>query len=134
VGRAAEIHTGLSAASGLTICGPAGVGKTVLALVLAQQLKTQFVDAQFFIAMGGLGDQPVTPAQVLTHILRAYLPLERLPDEMEALQTRCRGLLAGQRVLLLLDDAGAAEQVLPLLPLEGVGLLITSQADLALPG
>ncbi len=67
-------------------------------------------------------------------VIHAYRPLERLPEDEQELAGMYRALLAGQRGLLLLDDARDADQVQPLLPPHGWLCLVTSRTHFALPG
>src|SRR5512136_727402 len=60
--------------------GLGGIGKTALGLVIAHQLKARYPDAQFFLDLRGAGDNPVTPLDALTHVVRAYYPTSKLPD------------------------------------------------------
>jgi GTPase SAR1 family protein len=96
--------------------GLGGVGKTALALKLANELTQYYLDAQFFISLQGTSEQPLTAAKAMAHIIRAY-GHKVLPNYTEA---ELRGLyysvLNGKRVLILLDDARDSTQVAPLLP------------------
>jgi DNA-binding SARP family transcriptional activator/tetratricopeptide (TPR) repeat protein len=100
------------------IVGTAGVGKTALALRWAHRLREQFPDGQLHLDLGGFsGAPPVRPADALGQLLRALgVAAHQVPaDEREA-AGRYRTLLADRRVLVVLDNAGSADQVRPLLP------------------
>ena len=118
--------------------GMGGVGKTALALVLADKLKSQFPDGQIFVDMRGTSNNPefppLTPEDAMAQIIRAYNPADRLPENSNELRGLYLSILAGKRVLLLLDNAASGEQVEPLLPPAGCVVLITSRIKFALSG
>jgi tetratricopeptide (TPR) repeat protein len=120
------------------IRGMGGIGKTALALVLADKIKNKFPDGQIFIEMRGTSTNPalppLTPDEAMSHAIRAFSPADKLPENSNELGGLYHSILAGKRVLLLLDNAASAEQVEPLLPPEGCSVLITSRIKFALPG
>ncbi len=127
------------------IRGLGGIGKTALALKLADLIKDRYPDAQFFVNMRGAGEKPLSPAEAMAHVIRAYYPTSKLPDDETELQALYRTVLHNQRALILLDDAKDAQQVTPLLPPVsakrprseaewGCLLLITSRQHFYLPG
>jgi hypothetical protein len=63
--------------------GMGGIGKTALGLVIANKLKERYPDAQIFLDLRGAGDNPVTPLEALTHVVRAFYPTAKLPDNLE---------------------------------------------------
>ena len=115
-----------------------GVGKTALALVLADKIKSKFPDGQIFIEMRGTSRNPdmppLRPDEAMAHVIRAFNPIDKLPENSNELRGLYHSILAGKRVLLLLDNAAGSEQVEPLLPPEGCCVLITSRIKFALPG
>jgi len=52
--------------------GLGGIGKTALALVLAEKLKDRFPDGQLFLNMLGTSKSPLKPDDVMAHIIRSY--------------------------------------------------------------
>ena len=118
--------------------GMGGIGKTALALVLAEKLKDQFPDGQIFIHMRGTSVYPelppVTPTEAMAQVIRAYNPIDRLPGNLIELRGLYLSILAGKCVLLLLDNAKDREQVETLLPPANCAVLITSRTKFALPG
>jgi tetratricopeptide (TPR) repeat protein/predicted phosphodiesterase len=141
-GREDEIRDILSSfEKGATITGlrgMGGVGKTALALVLADRIKIQFPDGQIFLDMRGTSNNPelptLTPEEAMAQVIRAYNPADRLPENSNELRGLYLSILAGKRALLLLDNAASGEQVEPLLPPAGCAILITSRIKFALPG
>jgi hypothetical protein len=113
--------------------GTGGVGKTTLAIHWAHRVQDRFPDGTLYANLRGYGPgEPATPAEVLDGFLRALgCPPEGIPVGLEAQAGLYRSLLAGKRVLIVLDNANAAHQVRPLLP-GGAGclVLITSRASL----
>ena len=127
-----KVKEGGIAISGLQ--GTGGIGKTALALKLAEELASRYPDAQIYLDLKGVSPQPVTPAEAMAHVIRAWHPTANLPESEAELSAIYRSVLRGKRALLLLDNAADAEQVLPLLPPEGCLALVTSRHHFDLPG
>jgi hypothetical protein len=101
------------------ITGTAGAGKTALAVHWAHQVAEAFPDGQLSVNLGGFGpsSSPLTPQDAVRVFLDALgVPADRLPATAEARLGLYRSLLAGKRMLILLDNARDAAQVRPLLP------------------
>jgi DNA-binding SARP family transcriptional activator len=116
------------------IAGLAGVGKTALAIHWGQRVRDQFPDGQLYVNLRGYATTaPMPPIEALARFLPALgAPPDQLPDEVEAGAALYRSMLAGRRVLVLLDNAASSEQVRPLLPgSPGCLALITSRDRLA---
>ena len=112
------------------VAGPAGVGKTALALQWAHRRADRFPDGQLFLDLRGFDQRaPMTPAEALPLLLQGLgHPARDIPVELDAQVALYRSLLAGRRVLLVLDDVGEPDQVRPLLPGDpGCRVLITSR-------
>jgi DNA-binding SARP family transcriptional activator len=102
------------------LAGPAGTGKTALAMVAAEQLGRAFPDGQLYADLRGRSDQPAGTGEVLARLLRGLGVSEdpvRGDDESSA--ALLRSVLADRRVLIVLDDARDTAQVRPLLPGRG---------------
>jgi len=127
-----SVKTGGVTISGLQ--GLGGVGKTALALKLAEQFKPDYPDAQFYLDLRGVTQQPLTPRDAMAYIVRAWHPTAQLPENPEEVAALYRSVLDGKRVLLLMDNARDAEQVAPLIPPAGCLLLVTSRKHFVLPG
>ncbi|MCX5355583.1 BTAD domain-containing putative transcriptional regulator [Streptomyces mirabilis] len=101
------------------IGGAAGIGKTALAVHWAHQVRDRFPDGQLYVNLHGFDHdrQPLEPGEVLELLLRSLgLAASEIPANHEAQGRLYRTLLAGRRLLVLLDNAASAEQVHPLLP------------------
>ncbi|HEY0367918.1 MAG TPA: hypothetical protein VGC73_15705, partial [Pyrinomonadaceae bacterium] len=110
----ASIEIGGVTISGLQ--GMGGIGKTALAFKLVELLKPRYPDAQFFLDLKGASTQPLTVAEALAHVVRAYHPAAKLSDSESELRGLYLSALDGRRALLLMDNAANAEQVEPLIP------------------
>jgi DNA-binding SARP family transcriptional activator/tetratricopeptide (TPR) repeat protein len=115
--------------------GTAGIGKTALAVHWAHRVAPRYPDGQLYANLRGFDPRraPTPPADVLRGFLEALgTPADQVSDEVDALAAQFRTLLAGRRVLLLLDNARDAEQVRPLLPgAGGCVAVVTSRTPLA---
>ncbi|NUT52309.1 MAG: tetratricopeptide repeat protein [Saccharothrix sp.] len=113
--------------------GAAGIGKTSLAVWWAHRVQDRFPDGTLHVNLRGYGPgDPASPAEVLEGFLRALgVRAERIPAGVEALAGAFRSLLAGRRVLIVLDNANSADQVRPLLPgTPGCVVVVTSRESL----
>jgi tetratricopeptide (TPR) repeat protein len=141
-GRAAELKTLTSwleqaaapPGGSMMICaidGTAGVGKTALAVQWAHQVAGQFPDGQLYVDLRGFdpAGAPAAPAEAVRGFLDSLeVPAARIPVSLDAQAALYRTLLAGRRVLVLLDNARDADQVRPLLPGgSGCGVVVTSR-------
>jgi tetratricopeptide (TPR) repeat protein/transcriptional regulator with XRE-family HTH domain len=116
------------------IGGTAGVGKTALALQWAHRVAENFPDGQLYVNLRGYDTgEPRRAADALASFLRSLgMTGADIPAELDERAARYRSLLAGRRVLVLLDNAISAEQVRPLLPgSPGCVTLVTSRDKLA---
>lgn len=114
--------------------GMAGIGKTALAVHAAHRLAARFPDGQIFLPLHGHtpGQRPVEPADALASLLLMIgVPAERIPPGLTARMALWRDRVAGQQLLLVLDDAAGSDQVRPLLPGHDASLvLVTSRRHL----
>ena len=109
------------------ICGRGGVGKTRLAVHVAHRVREEYPDGQLFL--------PLRSAQsgaVLARMLRALgVDGAAIPAETEERAALYRSVLAGRRILIVLDDARDEAQVRPLVPGgAGCAVLVTSRRQL----
>ncbi|MFU8871522.1 BTAD domain-containing putative transcriptional regulator [Micromonospora sp. SL4-19] len=111
------------------VSGTAGVGKTALAVWWAHRVRDAFPDGQLFLDLRGFDAErePVPPGVALAHLLGGLgVDPRAVPDGLDARAALFRSLLAGRDILLVLDNARDAGQVLPLIPSAGT-VLVTSR-------
>jgi DNA-binding SARP family transcriptional activator len=116
----------------LVIGGAPGSGKTTLAAGWARQVAERFPDGQLHVDLRGCDAAAVMPSQALRGFLEAFeVPAGRIPADLDAQAALYRSVLAGRRVLVLLDNARDADQVRPLLPgSPGCVVVVTSRNQL----
>jgi DNA-binding SARP family transcriptional activator/tetratricopeptide (TPR) repeat protein len=116
------------------IGGTAGVGKTALAVHWAHLAAGQFPDGQLYANLHGFGPagRPVRAADAVRGFLASLgLPQDRIPADLDAQAALYRSMLAGKRMLIVLDNAGDEKQVRPLLPgSAGCLVVVTSRRSL----
>jgi len=99
------------------IVGKAGAGKTALALHTAHRLVSNFPGGQLYVSLRGTEAPPTEPGDVLAGFLRALgVSGAAIPTALDERAALYRSLVAGRRMLVLLDDAAHETQVRPLLP------------------
>lgn len=117
----------------VTLAGPPGVGKTTLAVHVAHLLRDRFPDGQLHVDLRGYAlGAPADGVDVLSRFLRALgVPPDEIPPDADEQSTMLRSLLSGRRMLLVLDNASAPDQVRPLLPgTASCRVIVTSRDDL----
>ncbi|HZN20782.1 MAG TPA: tetratricopeptide repeat protein [Micromonosporaceae bacterium] len=134
-GGTAEAGDGAATASVVVVSGTAGVGKTALAVHWAHRVAGRFPDGQVYVNLRGFDPtgSPVAPAQAVRALLDAFsVPPHQIPAGLDAQVALYRSVLAGRRVLVVLDNARDADQVRPLLPgTAGCLTVVTSRNELS---
>lgn len=103
----------------VTIDGMAGIGKTALAVRAAHRLAERIPEGQLFVDLHAhtTGQARVEPGAALETLLRQLgIPPERLPAGVVELSALWRAELTHRRLLVVIDNAGDADHVRPLLP------------------
>ncbi|MET8446845.1 BTAD domain-containing putative transcriptional regulator [Streptomyces sp. NPDC005209] len=117
------------------IGGMAGVGKTTLAVHWARRVMDRYPDGQLYVNLRGF--DPSGAVMSSDEAVRGFLdtlgvPPERVPHGLDAQAALYRSVLAGRRVLVLLDNARDTEHVRPLLPgSPGCLTIVTSRNQLS---
>ncbi|MFF4262413.1 BTAD domain-containing putative transcriptional regulator [Streptomyces virginiae] len=127
-----EVRSGAGTAVAV-VDGPAGMGKTAVALRLAHRLADRFPDGQLFVDLGGTGAQgePLTASDALAQLLRSLgVDDARIPADLAGRVSLYRSMLHGQRMLVVLDDALGTDQVRPLIPRGASSVIVTSRQRL----
>jgi hypothetical protein len=138
VGRAEQIAAldslvdGEATAAVCAVTGMAGVGKTALAVRWAYRVAARFPDGQHYVDLNGFGPGPPRSTFEAAGVLLTGLGVraETLSATEQGRVALYRDLLAGRRLLVVLDNVESAGQVASLVPPEPGLALVTSRATL----
>lgn len=111
----------------LVVSGPAGVGKTTLALRWLHDMRDEHRDGQLFVELSDAGSAPVTPHEALDWFLRSLgVAAKDIPAGRAQREALFRTLTADRKVAVLLDDALSAAQVRPLIPAGSCSVVVVT--------
>lgn len=129
----AEARHGAAGVS--VVSGPAGVGKTALAVHWAHRMRHRFPDGQLYVDLRGYDPgHPVPPGDALSRFLTGLgAPGDAIPLDVDDRASRYRSETADRRMLVVLDNALSEEQVRPLLPGSPSCAVVVTSRD-SLPG
>jgi DNA-binding SARP family transcriptional activator len=115
------------------VAGSGGLGKTSLAVHAAHRVRGSFPDGQLYVDLLGAAPQPLPAADALARFLRDLgVDGREIPVDEDERAARYRTVLAGRRILVVLDNARDAAQVRPLLPgAASCAVLITTRSRMA---
>src|SRR5579875_1414091 len=116
----------------LTLTGPGGVGKTRVALAVAERVRQEFRAGVYFVSLAS-----ITEAELVLPTIAGTLGVKATPVQSQ--QERLLSFLRDRRLLLLLDNfeqvlSSASHLLALLLACPLVKLLVTSRAVLHLRG
>ncbi|WP_370935165.1 hypothetical protein [Amycolatopsis sp. cg13] len=117
----------------LQLAGARGMGKTLLAVHAAYELREHYPDGGVFLDARGSDPQGMVPAADLARQLLVQLgvPYAEIPGAPADRLAVARGTAAGKRLLIVLDDLKAAEQLDGLLgDVSQAAVLVTSRGKL----
>jgi DNA-binding SARP family transcriptional activator len=120
--QAAQMLGGDGGGPTVAICvidGMAGIGKTTFAIHWAHRAARHFQDGQLYLDLRGFdaSGTATAPEDALYALLCSLgVPAGQIPDGLDARAGMYRSVLAGKRVLVVLDNARDVGQVRPLLP------------------
>ncbi len=115
------------------IRGMAGIGKSALAVHVAHRVREHFPDGQLYLDLRGDSTENGARPRSLDAVgdcLRSFgFRDEEIARTLAQRSAQLRSHLDGKRVLIVLDNARNAEQVIPLVPGSGgCAVLITSRS------
>ncbi|XVV15023.1 AfsR/SARP family transcriptional regulator [Actinoplanes sp. CA-131856] len=118
----------------VTVDGMPGVGKSTLAVHWAHQVAARFPDGQIYLNLRGFGAHslPMTADEAVRTLLESLgLSADRIPRHYDAAVGLYRSMLATRRLLVILDNARDAGQVIDLLPgSHACAVIVTSRVRL----
>ncbi|MEU4448845.1 BTAD domain-containing putative transcriptional regulator [Actinosynnema sp. NPDC050801] len=112
----------------VVISGPAGMGKTALAVEWGHRVAHRFPGGRLFLDLRGHDpEQALSGAHALAHVLRVLdVPEDHIPADEAERVALYRTLVHDRRCVVVLDNAGDVRDVEPLVPGGGASLLVVT--------
>lgn len=118
----------------VTVSGMGGVGKTSLVVHCAHRLAPEFPDGVLYANLRGFDPSgaPMETGDAVRGFLDALgVGHDRVPPTVEAQTALYRSMLAGRRMLVVLDNVRDSDHARPLLPAsQGCATVVTSRTPL----
>lgn len=127
----AELTAAVSDCGFVTIVGPAGVGKTSVALASARQLESRFGDGVCFVDLATIDDPDLVCAAIAASLGSAMDLIDLLAGIIESLRNTSRLLILDNCEHVLPAAALLAERIRLALP--AIGILATSRVPFGSP-
>ncbi|WP_194924916.1 tetratricopeptide repeat protein [Catenulispora pinisilvae] len=131
---AADVPTGPGSCPVAVVRGPAGVGKTALALRWGHRSAARFPDGQLYVNLRGYDrlDPLAVSAALESLLLGGGVDPSAVPAGAEARAALYRSVMSGRRRMVMLDNAASSDQITDLLPTaSGSFVLVTSRDRLS---
>jgi tetratricopeptide (TPR) repeat protein len=114
----------------ITISGKPGVGKSVLAIRFAHEVRKRYPGGQLYVDLEGASSDPLPPAEALIRLVRALGISGPSPAaDIHSLASLFRTRMDGRRAILVLDNAASEAQVRMLLPAATTCLVLITSRD-----
>ncbi|MFE7132136.1 tetratricopeptide repeat protein [Streptomyces sp. NPDC057638] len=101
------------------VSGMAGVGKSAIAIHIAELFAPRFPDGQIYLDLQAHSStrEPLNPEAALATLLRLIgVTSDQIPAGLEERSSLWRTMMADRRAVIVLDDVAGPEQIRPLLP------------------
>ena len=110
----------------VVLTGRGGMGKTALAVRAAHLVSSHFPDGQLYLQLRP--DARDTSASLLEQLLRSVgMHPDAVPQDLDGRAGMYRSLLAGRRLLIVIDGAADTDHIVPFLPgTQGCAAIVTS--------